>query len=346
MSYDITNLENISVITITKIDDSEEKLLKTLMSFSESVPKSQYLEYIVVWTGKKNYHINIPDHIKEKIKDLKLIYSEHANWSVQRNIGLKSAKGELILFIDDGMRFENGWFDELISTYRSHKNASAICGIVLPDASRTIWGRGQGILNHPGGGYRLLKENIQEIDFIHTGICLIRKDILLNVMFDETLKYGCEDMDVSIRIKKKFHDVRFLLNPNAISFHHTRDSISDISKWMFRYGKGRMDIYMRHRIRMSGFFIPKLILLLLLFLVGSALVNPLLSFLISFCAFYALYLLKLSKYKRYTDIKTFLSLPVTFWIMNTAFDIGRILRFIEILGNLAYSRLKQVIPRA
>lgn len=319
------DFEDISVITITKIDKSSYNLVKTLKSFSETV-SGGYKEYIVVYAGKSD--LDLQGELKDiNIRNLRFIHSEVSNWSYQRNIGVKNSSGNLILFLDDGMRFQEGWFEELVDVFRNYENCGVVCGVVLPDQTKSIWGRCQGILNHPGGGYSLLKENIYEIQFFHTGICLGKKE-LFEIMFDENLKYGCEDMDISVRIKKNFPDVKFLLNPKAISFHHTRDEISKIWRWMVRYGKGRVDIYRKHGLKMSEFFVHKFFLFLF-FAFTSSFVFSHFSFLIFLVFFYLFYLFKLSKYRKYSDLRTFLFLPLVFWVMNIAFDFGRISRILS-----------------
>lgn len=322
-------LENISVITITKIDQSLYNLVKTLKSFSETV-SGGYKEYIVVYAGRSD--LDLQSELKDlRIKNLRFIYSEVSNWSYQRNIGINNALGDLILFLDDGMRFQKGWFKELVDVFRNYENCGVVCGVVLPDQSKSIWGKCQGILNHPGGGYSLLKEHTYETQFFHTGICLGKRE-LFKIMFDEDLKYGCEDMDISVRIKKTFPDVKFFINPKAISFHHTRDEVSEIWRWMVRYGKGRVDIYRKHGLKMSGFFVHKFILFLF-FALTSSFVFSYFSFLILLIFFYIFYLIKLSKYRKHSDLKTFLFLPFVFWIMNIAFDFGRISRTLSYWRN-------------
>lgn len=337
------DLKNVSVITITKIEKDFNKLLKTLESFCKTVSKENYREYIVVYSGIENLPELIPQDFFKNINNLRFIYSYISNWSVKRNIGLKNAIGNFVLFIDDGMEFANGWFDGLLDVFRRFESAAVACGVVLPlEDSKTILGKAQGILNHPGGGYRLIKEDIYEIEYFHTGICLARKYFLGEVMFDEDLLYGCEDMDISVRIKKKFRDVKFFLNPKALSFHHTRDSIKEIWGWMVRYGKGRVDIYYKHGLKMAGFFIHKL-MLFVSFTCILSFFSPFVS-LVLFLVFYLFYFTKLSSkvsvYKNLNlenppdlDLKIKLALPFVFWIMNIAFDFGRISRTLSIWTN-------------
>lgn len=323
--------KNVSVITISKIDKNYDNILKTLRSFCKTVSQDKYKEYILIYSGKEDISDLLAD-IKS-IKNFRPIYSENSNWSVKRNIGLKSAVGEFVLFIDDGMEFESGWFENLIEVFEKNNDASVVCGIVLPSEPKSIWGRAQGILNHPGGGYKLVKEDLYEIEFFHTGICLARKDLMLEVMFDEKLMYGCEDMDISFRIKQKFQNAKFFLNPHAISFHHTRDNIKEIWNWMVRYGKGRTDIYYKHGLKMTEFFIHKLVLFIL-FLIFLTVFSPLLipPSVLTFYIFYFVKLYKrVQKYQKVNiDLKTSLVLPLVFWIMNIAFDFGRISRIFSI----------------
>ncbi len=343
---------SVVTITLTKSEKDIEKLAITLKSFSEKTSRNLYDEYIIVRAGRD---IPIPQWAYSKIKNLRIIKSPVANFSFQRNIGLRESKGELVVFIDDGMELEIGWLESMLNEIDrkdeeeeekkkkkeekkkdklgENRNVVAVCGAVLPiKRSQNIWGRCQGILNHPGGGFQLFhmaKEIIEEdkkkeaieVEFFHTGLSIVRRDIFLKIGFDESLKYGCEDMDISVRIRQSFPDARFVFTPYAVAYHHTRENLKDIFLWMRRYGKGRTDIYLRHNIPMTGFLIHKL-----LFLTPTCLITTPLPLLVSVYIYYFLKLRMKSKYiMKYQQIdnKTWLMLPFAFILMNIGFDIGR-----------------------
>ncbi len=324
-----------SIITITKVDDQYHlrKLITTLRSVSETTDPNSYLEYIVVKSGKLDF--SLPE-FAGKIRNFRLVQNPDptAKWSSQRNLGIREARGNYIVFVDDGMRLEKGWLDALKDEIEK-TDVAAVSGAVLPESSKTIWGKCQGLLLHPGGGYQLFAQGKHEINFFHTGIFIAKKEVLEEFMFDETLNFGCEDMDLSIRIKKKYPWKKFIFTPSALAYHHTRDSIFEIFEWMRRYGRGRMQIFKKHKIPMTDFFIHKFFLFIAI-CISSSIISLFLPLLL--CSiFYILYFFKLSK--KILDLKAkiktielsnavnfpvLLFIPFVFWTMNIAFDIGRI----------------------
>jgi glycosyltransferase involved in cell wall biosynthesis len=326
----MNNLPPISFVTITKISSYQElsKISKTLSSVFNAFPS--YAEYIFVVSDCGGLSREIEKLIKG-FPRTRIVFTDcsSSNWSSQRNVGLSSASSEIVVFVDDDMEIEKGSVEKLVITLLQDESISAVSAAVLPRFFHSVIGKSQAIILHPGGGYNLVQHynDISEIDFFHTGFCALRKSFFSDVKFDETLKWGCEDMDISIRLKKRFPHVKFLFNPYAVSYHPTRDTLSEIFRWMRRYGKGRADIFVRHKVQMTSFFIPKLF-----FPVFLSLIFPFFSPVFLF-TFYLFYFLKLKKKFEYQikevisssgEVQVLFLLPVVFWVMNLGFDLGRL----------------------
>lgn len=343
----------VSIITISRINhenEIESKLSKTVRSVLENF--NVFSEYILVVSNcadKKKDEGNLIKAISKALPQdsrLKIVETdcEKSNWSSQRNRGIKEAKSDIIVFIDDEMTVEKGSIEKLLSALLEDENIAAVCGAVLPEKTKSPIGKSQGILLHPGGGFSLPKEKT-EIKFFHTGFSALRRKIFLETPFDESLKWGCEDMDISIRLKKKNRNLKFLYVPSAVSYHPTRDTIGEIFHWMRRYGKGRADIYIRHGESMSEFFLPKLIAVALM----SALLPPLSPLIL--VAMYSFYLLKiLKKYKeilrKEKDLKLVFTMPIVFFAINIAFDTGRIERIAETTFISRVKKLNEIFKKA
>lgn len=342
----------VSVITISRINhenEIERKLSKTVRSVLENF--NSFSEYILVVSNCTDKKKDKGDFIKAISKALpqdsrlKIVKTdcENSNWSSQRNRGIKEAKSDVVVFIDDEMTVEKGSIEELISTLLEDENIAAVCGAVLPEKTKNPIGKSQGILLHPGGGFSMPKEKT-EIKFFHTGFSALRRNIFLQTPFDESLKWGCEDMDISIRLKKKNRNLKFFYVPSAVSYHPTRETIREIFHWMRRYGKGRADIYIRHGERMSEFFLPKLLGAILI----SALFPPIsLPVIIAMYKFYLLKLLKKHKeiLRKEKDPKLVLTMPIVFFVMNIAFDTGRIERIAETIIISRAKKLTEILKK-
>ena len=79
----------------------------------KSIMRQQYpsFEIIVVGINKK-----IKDYIP-KSENIRFFVSRKANASLQKNIGIKNAKGEIVAFIDDDAVARKGWLSSLMKHY-------------------------------------------------------------------------------------------------------------------------------------------------------------------------------------------------------------------------------------
>ncbi len=340
----------ISVATITRVLNPENgkenislPVFKTLSSFASTVPNHRFSQYLVVCACEDR----IRSHVERKLNEfgekklngkLRTIFIpiEQAGFSKQRNIALEKSDGDILVFVDDDMTFSTGWFDELIRTIEKRKDAFAVSGIVLPEKTGNCIGVSQGILLHPGGGIRMLSEykEVSEIPFFHTGLSALRREAFLNIKFDEDMIYGCEDMDISVRVKQRFPDAKFFINPRSLAFHSTRNSLHEIFLWSRRYGRGRYMVYRKHEIEMPKFFVHKA-----LFFLSISYFFPALAPLF-FLAFYLMYYIRLRKKVsrmfssipeelRYFPMNCSFFLPIVFFTINLGFDIGRVEEMIK-----------------
>lgn len=278
----------VSVITIS---NSRRELLKTIYGVINSIEKSQKIkeaEYIIVEVKTTHEKLEIKDSKKIKINHIEV---EKGGFSLQRNVGIKSAKGDIIIFIDDGMDVPPTWSDEIVSPLISGE-ADAVMGAVIPKIEKTkdilshmrnILSLSQSVLGFPAGGLKIFRKGKTYIDSFSTSNLSIWKKLIADVgMFDEKLIFGAEDSDISLRIKQKFTQSRFLYNPSAYVFAEPRKSLKEIKKWFIRRGKSFALFTKKHEgksvknIFKRELLFPKLIL---------SSVNPL-----SFSVFIALYI--------------------------------------------------------
>jgi GT2 family glycosyltransferase/peptidoglycan/xylan/chitin deacetylase (PgdA/CDA1 family) len=224
-------IQEISIVVCTK--DRHELLLKTVNHLQSIVPEDKYLEIVVIeetnnpqpLEGKKLRYYTIPERAR--------------GLGFARNTGLKKASGSFVIFIDDDIHPAEDWFDNLLEPLRDEK-VGAVGGAVLPDPFHlnTI-GKCASFLGFPAGGLaRFMKTRGQnyETDLISTGNCAFRSALARSVGgFDELIRNG-EDTEFFSRISKIF---KTIFVPNAIVFHHQRDSFKGVFKWFMKRGRGR-----------------------------------------------------------------------------------------------------------
>lgn len=149
---------------------------------------------------------------------LKHLWHENAGRSSARNMGIKAAQGEIILFVDDHIILDKHFIEEHVKTHDKYKGGrvGAVRGQVefisdpaqarsepnpLPFFTRTI--------------KHLEMKNVLRF-FTHN--VSVRKEALLKIGgFDEDFKeYGFQDQELGYRLKKAGYTIKF--NPNAVGY--------------------------------------------------------------------------------------------------------------------------------
>lgn len=219
----------ISIITIVKNDRGIENTLEKLVT----IPKPDTSEIIVV------------DASGGKLDDIKNRYPS-VNWinyfsptgkkitiPEQRNTGVKTAKGNIIVFIDSSCIPVDNWLFELFNSYTRHSDA-IICGAIIPTSNKAlnnIW--------HASDKSEIRHES-------PTGNILLDKKVFTKIgYFDESLSYG-EDIDFTWRAVKAGFTIRF--NNKAIVSHDWGNFMSEIQR-SYKYGKARAMLYKKHRYK-------------------------------------------------------------------------------------------------
>ena len=168
----------------------EKILYKCLQALNKQTYPANKFEIIII-------NDNSTDNTETMIKDIKikpdLIYrkQEHSGPAGTRNTGIKLAKGEFIVFIDDDIIVNPAFLDAHLQEQK-HKQKVIVHGPVIYTNN----------LDNP------TKEEMKITDFSRsyfaTGNVSIRKNHLMKSgLFNETFtEYGWEDLELGIRLKK------------------------------------------------------------------------------------------------------------------------------------------------
>lgn len=161
------------------------------------------------------------------------IYVERANLPNARNIGILKSRGNIIVFIDDDVLLERGFFKECYDTYRRNIDIDSVVGrvtlvnesrenILLNNSSylkdtirnwlRKLYGRNKaGIITNVGiilSNFSLLSSNISDCG---RGCNMsFRKNVLIEIgMFDDNYEGNAlrEETDCFLRLKRSNKNV-------------------------------------------------------------------------------------------------------------------------------------------
>ena len=211
-----------------------EILLKTLEAYKQQTAANEILEVVVVDDGSA-------DGTGEAVAQfallstfpIRLLRQENRGLATARNLGIRSAKGALILFGDDDIIPGSTLVAEHVAWNQSHPEpTSGILGCVAwsPEMNPTPFMEWLGL----GGvmfGYGHLSPG-KEVPINYSYFCntSVKRNFLVeNGTFDEDFRaYGFEDIELSYRLFNK--GLRVLYNPKAVGYHYKRMTYADVCR--------------------------------------------------------------------------------------------------------------------
>jgi len=169
-----------------------------------------------------------------------------------RNLAIKHAAHDLIVFVDDDCQVETDWLRRLVQPLDDPQVLGVQGGVTVPDGTNAV-GWAETLLGFPGGGVSRIHHSggkIQETREVSTLNAAYRKQALLDAGgFDAAARFGGEDY---LLAKKVARQGRLLFVPSALVCHAARGSIPAIWRWFVRRGTAEFDLW-RHNLAADGF---------------------------------------------------------------------------------------------
>lgn len=217
----------ISIIIIVKNDRGIENTLNSL----KKVKKLEKTEIIVVDASKKETLLDI----KKKFSSVRWIYFHNkTNKKItipeQRNLGIKKAKGDIIVFIDANCMPERDWLTNL--TFLLTKNRESLtAGNTLSENDKDIH------------DLKIKEDYLEESPTINLAL---KKEIISKVgYFDEMFNYG-SDMDFTWRARDLGYKIKNVRNAKIT---HNWGNLKTEIKRAERYGEARFNLHLKHKDR-------------------------------------------------------------------------------------------------
>ena len=225
----------ISIIIINKNDRKIEDTLNNLIS----IKKPEKTEIIVVDASGGKL-----DDIKKRFKKVRWI--PFINKTIkkitipeQRNLGIKKARGDIIVFIDAGCIPDSKWLINLIKPLRELNesfvtgNVSSVGGKSIYDVSWTLLGKAKYRKEAGAANTAFLKRIINEIG-----------------NYDESFDYG-SDIDFTWRVIDTGYKIRYVRD--SIIYHNWGNFKQQIRRAL-EYGKARVRLYKKHPSHLYDLF--------------------------------------------------------------------------------------------
>lgn len=225
----------ISIIIIVKNDLGIDSTLKAI----SSIKHKETLETIVVDASEKEMLIDI----KNKYPFVKWIYYKSKLKKVtipeQRNIGIKSSSGNIVVFIDASCVPCPDWLP-LITEPIAQGIEQVVAGSVISEGKPTI---------HDQVAIR--NRNREYLDECPTINLALSREIFSNVgMFNEDMEYG-EDIGFSWKLVESGLKIKYV--PKAEVSHDWGDWRKELKR-SYHYGRARVRLYQRFNNKLKSIF--------------------------------------------------------------------------------------------
>jgi len=244
---------DISVIITTYNRKNELKDCLNSLTCQE-YPKNQY-EIIIVDDGSND---GTGELIKKLSKShyLRYFYQKNKGWSSGRNLGIKQAKGTIVVFIDSDCLASPEWLRTVALSFK--KAAKEVGGIGGPTVTKfykqNIVARvDQAILNYFINKFKKGKEVL----FLPTCNLSFKKEIFARIgNFDSDFdKEAGEDSEFCWRIIKNGY--KLIYEPRMKVEHWQRNTFSSFLLQNFTYGRG---MYLMRKKHHNSFYVKSDIL--------------------------------------------------------------------------------------
>jgi GT2 family glycosyltransferase len=237
-----TRLPQSSLIICSK--DRPKLLLETVESVLRG---SQLPTEMVIVDQSADAHPVLSEVKTERCCEIRYLHSTSVGVGAGRNLGIASARYNVLVFIDDDMCVEPDWFSQLVTAVVKAGPCNVITGRVLSGESEVPGGTAPSInKDHQPAVYhgRIGK------DVLYTGNMGVFKSVFDEVgIFDERLGPGtafpaAEDNDLGFRMLERGYCIRYV--PDVIVYHRAWRSKRESLSLEWRYGVGRGAYYAKH----------------------------------------------------------------------------------------------------
>jgi len=205
---------------------NEEKEIKDCL---ESLTNQSFpdLEVIIVDDGSKDKSIEIVSDFKETAQlDLQILNQDHRGAGAARNLGVKHAMGEILVFVDADMTFAEDFVEKLVAPIVTKREIGTFSKEERLGNQDNVWARCWNI-NRGLPETKMHPDNYPDTQKVFRAI--LASEFKKAGGFNEKGGYT-DDYSLSERLGKEAVNA-----PGAVFYHKNPDSLGEVfrqSKWM------------------------------------------------------------------------------------------------------------------
>lgn len=202
--------------------------------FKEIKRYRKKVEVIVVDDGSKDNTLKIVEKYP-----VRLFKQKHKGPAAARNLGVKKARGNIVIFLDSDCKVSKNWLKKILEPFKDKR----VAGVGV---KYKTWNRGSWVGRFVGYEIGQRQERMKkETDYLASYSTAYRKEVLKKVKgFDTRFRMAAaEDNDLSYRIVKEGYKLIFL--KNSFVWHKHPESLRVYFKKQFYQALWRVFLYLK-----------------------------------------------------------------------------------------------------
>lgn len=214
-----------------------------------------------------------------------LRHETNGGLSAARNTGIRAATAPVVAFLDDDCEPEPEWARELIDAYED--GVLGVGGPVVPDGpanfmlgflrrNNPLLPLEMNLAHSEKLLYRLylyvLRQWVpeqrcdrREVYTLVGANMSFRREVIAEVGADERFRFGADELDICLRLRRQFPEGRLIVTPGSVVRHHFHCSLRDTLRRSRAYGRGGAMLYLKWPTMRPTIFPGPVLVLTLLF---------------------------------------------------------------------------------
>lgn len=246
---------------------NEQKFIKdVLLTINRQSYPLDKIEVLLIDGGSTDNTINVINELSKSLKyHLILLHNEKQVPVTALNIGLKNAKGDIVVRLDAHSNYESSYIEKIVSQLINFKEYCNVGGVAKAVGYDQTSNAIAAVLNSPigvgGAKFRYAQQPI-ETDSLFPGAWW-KSDLIRINGWNENWIVN-EDAELNIRLKKETNR-KIVIIPDIKLEYYPRNSFGKLTRQYFRYGYWRNKTSVEHpdSMRLSHIIPPFFIITLL-----------------------------------------------------------------------------------